>query len=424
MENCFVCIENFNKSVHSPIECPHCQFKSCLKCNKQFLIESINDAHCMNCKKPWTHDFLHLYFPKSFLNKEYASKKKDLIYERELVYLKDSQDAFIASKKKKEMAQQIQVIEENIKKLRLQIYNYQTEQNTLYNKIHKMKVEKSVSDNIKCIKEDCLGYLVQYKCPVCEIKVCSKCLIEKTNENHECDPALVETINLIKKECKPCPKCHISIYKVKGCDQMWCTQCQVIFSWKTGEQVKNTTWIHNPHYLEYIANNDSVQNECNREQRLPSYKLISNFIKTYPYRDMIYYVYQQSGHIFDIELGRYDRYTFNHTFNTFLNERLLYMENKLDKDQFQQILIKKYRANDKFSEFSQLIRSFVQIIQGIFYKLVADKKIIEDNTYLILFKQVICEYWNLFENALKKHNSSWSNPFDMLYKEYNKLTLE
>ena len=38
---------------------------------------------------------------------------------------------------------------------------------------------------------------------------------------------------------------------VKNCDQMWCTQCQTPFSWKTGLKVRGT--VHNPHFYAWQA---------------------------------------------------------------------------------------------------------------------------------------------------------------------------
>jgi hypothetical protein len=36
---------------------------------------------------------------------------------------------------------------------------------------------------------------------------------------------------------------------VKNCDQMWCTQCHIAFSWKTGSIVNSV--IHNPHFYQW-----------------------------------------------------------------------------------------------------------------------------------------------------------------------------
>jgi hypothetical protein len=68
---------------------------------------------------------------------------------------------------------------------------------------------------------------------------------------HECKKEDVETAELIKKDCKPCPKCGEFIEKSSGCDQMFCISCQTPFSWITGKIVTSGP-IHNPHYYEWM----------------------------------------------------------------------------------------------------------------------------------------------------------------------------
>ena len=104
---------------------------------------------------------------------------------------------------------------------------------------------------MKCPQTSCQGFLsTQYKCGLCEVRVCAHCHVVKTAEEHTCDPATVETIQQIRREARPCPSCTALISKVDGCDQMWCTQCRTAFSWNTGRV--ETTVIHNPHFFQYM----------------------------------------------------------------------------------------------------------------------------------------------------------------------------
>jgi hypothetical protein len=73
---------------------------------------------------------------------------------------------------------------------------------------------------------------------------------------HACNPDVRSTHAALRKEAKPCPKCAAMISKIDGCDQMWCTQCQTAFSWRTGQI--ESSHIHNPHYFQWMRQNGTV----------------------------------------------------------------------------------------------------------------------------------------------------------------------
>ena len=153
--------------------------------------------------------------------------------------------------------------------------------NSLRTKILEIRMEKKDSDRIiwdyshssakpaysktefkrPCPADGCRGFLSsQWRCGMCEIWVCRKCLEIKGHvpkgikpscafTDHICNPDSVKTAALIKKETKNCPNCAIPIFKIFGCDQMWCTQCHIAFSWATGRKVNGV--IHNPHFYQW-----------------------------------------------------------------------------------------------------------------------------------------------------------------------------
>ena len=60
---------------------------------------------------------------------------------------------------------------------------------------------------------------------------------------------------------------------------MWCVECNVAFSWKSGLEVSGL--IHNPHFYEWKRNNkESLRNVgeilCGG---LPDYRIIQNYIR-------------------------------------------------------------------------------------------------------------------------------------------------
>lgn len=101
-----------------------------------------------------------------------------------------------------------------------------------------------------CPTEECRGFLsTHYKCGTCLKSFCSSCR-ELKEEGHACNPDVVETLKVIAKESRACPGCGMAISRVSGCDQMYCTQCDVAFSYSTGLRVQGV--IHNPHYFERL----------------------------------------------------------------------------------------------------------------------------------------------------------------------------
>lgn len=100
-----------------------------------------------------------------------------------------------------------------------------------------------------CPETGCIGKVdVDGKCGLCGHFFCHECMREKL-EGHECKKEDVDTIRELHKNTRPCPKCSVPIYKIEGCDQMWCVQCHTTFSWKTGDITRGV--VHNPHFYDY-----------------------------------------------------------------------------------------------------------------------------------------------------------------------------
>ena len=129
-----------------------------------------------------------------------------------------------------------------------------------------------------CPLDTCRGFLsTAYKCGMCDSYFCSDCneqKISRVDETHVCNVEMKATLDLIKSDSKPCPKCSILIYKVSGCPQMWCVQCHTAFDWNTG--LIDNGYVHNPEYFRYLRENgqdiprnpNDIVNGC--QLRLPT----------------------------------------------------------------------------------------------------------------------------------------------------------
>lgn len=110
-----------------------------------------------------------------------------------------------------------------------------------------------------CPADSCRGFLGEdFVCGLCSTAFCSECH-ESLEAGHTCNADTVASVKALAKESKPCPTCAAVISKIDGCDQMWCTQCQTTFSWRTG--LKELGRIHNPHYYQWMRLNGGLARE-------------------------------------------------------------------------------------------------------------------------------------------------------------------
>ena len=254
---CEICYEDFNKSTRSRVPCGHCNLDVCKKCVRYYLMNTTSGAHCMGCKNAWDRDFTQKYLNKSFYNGSYKDRRKEMLFEGEKARFPETMPAVenyknIQNWQKEEMETQIA-----IDQLREQLWQLERDKRKLNNNIRRAKTgqvieeKKAASKFIrKCPVDGCEGFLSSaWKCGVCNIWACPHCFEAKGYEKdaeHTCNPDDVASAELIKKETKPCPACGTRIFKISGCDQMWCTACHIAFSWRTGLRVNGV--IHNPHF--------------------------------------------------------------------------------------------------------------------------------------------------------------------------------
>lgn len=271
-KSCGICYEDFDNSVRKNVTCEFCDLSACRKCVKYYLTSKTDIANCMGCNKPWDRQFIQDALTKSYFNKGWKNHRKDMLFETEKARFPQAMNKVEQTLKIREHEK----VFKEIKKEEEEILHFWREKKAhldrIRGNINVLKHNRSFGKGPvkvfikKCPADECNGFLsTGYKCGICEVRVCSKChetmgYTPNCKDDHECDPNMVASAELIKQETRPCPQCAVPIFKINGCDQMWCTCCNIAFSWKTGIKVTGT--IHNPHYYEFMRQNggNAVQN--------------------------------------------------------------------------------------------------------------------------------------------------------------------
>lgn len=384
---CLICTEKFNKSNRLPVSCCYCEFTSCRECCKTFLLNE-NTARCMNreCDKEWTRKFLAENFTQKFVNTDYKKHREDVLFQGERALLPATQPLVERAirldeigKRKKEILDQILEHRKEINKLYDVLYDVQrTERRVQQGREDNTEIEEHTVERARfiraCPDPECRGFLsTQWKCGLCQKWSCPDCHEVKgfeKNGDHVCNPDNVATAQLLAADTKPCPSCGTGIFKIDGCDQMWCTDCHTAFSWRTG---RIETQVHNPHYYEWLrrqspdgqiprnAGDNPQQGNCReltntvtreineifyhykptdkdkQEERNKLNTLISDYIRAIM-------------HNRHVELPRYN---YNYELNN-QKLRIQYMRNLLTEDRFKELIQQKNKKSEKTREISNI----------------------------------------------------------------------
>jgi hypothetical protein len=211
------------------------------------------------CGREWSRKFIYDNFTQSFLHNEYKIQRENVLYDQERALMIETQP-FVECAIKKEK------IKSEISNIQTVIFNLHTEIKKLYGEYNELSKIKEMERQIfvrSCPSNGCNGFLSQsWKCGICENWFCKNCHQckgnSRNNEQHVCDPNDVSTVQLLENDTKPCPKCQMGIFKIDGCNQMFCTNCNTAFDWTT-RKITNGI-IHNPHYFEWLRRNDVNNN--------------------------------------------------------------------------------------------------------------------------------------------------------------------
>lgn len=378
IETCFICIEPFNKTTRALVKCK-CDYQCCRTCVKHYILNNPQDPHCMNCKVSWDRKMLTDNFETKFINIELKEYRENILFERELGMMPQTQIHVDNEIQVEILLEENQVIKSEINKLQDKIDENHTK---IYNIKNNVKTERRKFIR-KCPNDDCRGFLSNnLKCNICEKWACGDCREVKgdtRDAEHTCNPDTVESIKILEKETRECPKCSYKIYRIEGCRQMYCTPeyggCGTAFDWVT---LKIETKIHNPHYYEFMRKQGTLQREagdigCGRELDYDFEENLSKKLNNNKYKtifDMIRYI----QHTTEVDLLKFTPRT---RLQGNLDLRILYMRNKINAETMKKDIQKREKENNKKQEMFNVIQMFIQCVTDIFYRLYDDPKLID-----------------------------------------------
>jgi hypothetical protein len=98
---------------------------------------------------------------------------------------------------------------------------------------------------------------INTKCGRCDTVNCVSCR-KPVVDVHVCSEEDIKSVEAIAKMCRECPKCLTPVIKVPGgCDQMFCTECNTPFNFKTGKVIQ-AGGFHNHHHEVFKKANPGV----------------------------------------------------------------------------------------------------------------------------------------------------------------------
>lgn len=382
MDECNICCEKFNKSNHKQIDCGFCDLSCCRTCVQHYLLSSIQDAHCLKCKHAWDRDFIYKNCTKSFRNGEYKTHREVILFEKEKCLLPQTQHLVVQERARREMTDRINRISTEIILKRAEL---RALEDRLRNSDFGITVEKKKFVR-KCPHDGCKGFLSSvWKCDVCENWTCPHCNeVKGKNKDveHTCDPNNVETVNLLKKDTKPCPSCGTMIFKISGCSQMWCPDCHNAFDWRSGNI--ETGMVHNPHFYEFQRRTGTIGRAVGDIPcgGLPSFAELRDYFGMEPYdgrywrrREVVpndvkylWAVHRLISHTETYEL-RYN-YMAHRVDNTDL--RIRYLMNELDEIIFKKTIQRREKAYAKTRAVRDILQMFVNAASDMLRQMVVN----------------------------------------------------
>jgi len=378
----------------------------------------------MSCRKGWSREILTTNFTYKFVSKTYKERRENLLYEREKSMMPATQVFVELEKNNRKLTEDIKNFDlklvkeqqkyykiangpldilavENglaseweasilrirlaqeqqklVKSLEIDIITQKLIQSQILTRMNGRAIEVEKRTFVRaCPGNGCKGFLsTAWKCGLCENWSCPTCHELKGLEKdtpHTCNPDSVATAELLSRDSRNCPNCASMIFKINGCDQMWCTQCHTAFSWRTGRI--ETHVIHNPHYYEYQRTHGGLARQpgdipCGG---LPDWHQFHHFLTGIygtPNYTLISNAFRSHGHCQYVIIPRYTVDARNENRDL----RIKFMIGDLDEDTFKRKIQQREKSNNRKNDIRQVVEMYNTVLVDIIQNFVENRNV-------------------------------------------------
>jgi hypothetical protein len=243
---CSICFDHQTNHV-----CKMCDHRVCRACDQRWALSSpvVQCAACgygLDLRAQWDR------LGPTFLRRRLREKEASRIVEQEMSMLNETLP--MASRKKAERAYKQMILQA---KQRGEDREYVRELRRRLSVVLNRPLTRTSTTGIRCSHDSCLGLVSSDgKCNLCARRTCTVCHERVADgEDHVCDEGVVATVALIRRECRPCVKCHAPSHKVEGCSVVWCLSCHTFWDWNTGAVINTRNGTpHNPDHRNWVVN--------------------------------------------------------------------------------------------------------------------------------------------------------------------------
>ena len=443
--SCQICLEPYNKVANTEVKCCFCEKSSCRRCIQTYLTSTTSDAHCLHCKRAFDRDFIDDNLTATFRMGEYKNHRENILLDREIALMPATQYRAEQIKQADTIEKEIMPpINQNITELSLKQAELQKEMNKLFTQKNEIAYQirllrtgqgqRAKSENVftqKCPDSECRGFLsTAWKCGLCSKWACAECHEIKglaKDAHHVCKPDVLATAKLLAKDSRGCPGCGTLITKIEGCDQMWCTQCNTAFSWRTGQ--KETGVIHNPHYYDYqrrvnggVAPRALGDVQCGG---IPHYSQIRAGVRELKPKEQELFLsfHRIVNHVQHVEIAR-----MHNVFNQMDNEdlRIDYLLGHLSKEQIKVSVQQREKKREKERAVRRALEVLVQAGTDLLNRVMAETVVAKKAALLIeidglrkFVNELMAKIHDRLKLSVPQYNSSWhaEHPFSPTAKK-------